>query len=110
MNPSESNLSNGPAAAATLAAGIGCVALGLLSTLSEVSHGIGSILNFYNPTGPLSGKTLVAVVIWLVSWGLLKRRFADHEVNFTGIFILSLVLVGLGFLGTFPPFFDLLAD
>jgi len=110
MNPSESNLSNGPAAAATLAAGIGCVAMGVFSTLSEVSQFVGRILNFYNPTGNLSGKTLVAIVIWLVSWALLKKRFADQEVNFAGILTLSLVLVGLGFLGTFPPFFDLLAD
>lgn len=108
MNQSESSLSNGPAAAATLAAGIGCLAMGVLTTLSEVVGGLGPALNFYNPSGPLSGKTLVSVVIWLLSWLILGRSWGQKQVNFGGVFGLSLVLIALGLLGTFPPFFELI--
>ncbi|MCB2187798.1 MAG: hypothetical protein KQJ78_15355 [Deltaproteobacteria bacterium] len=103
------HLGNGPASAATLAAGLGCAALGFLSTLSEVNQYVAGVLNFYNPSGNLSGKTLLTIVIWLLSWSLLHKHFAGREVAFDRILNLSLLLVGLGFLGTFPPFFGLLA-
>jgi hypothetical protein len=110
MNTSESALTNGRAAAATLAAGIGCLAMGVLTTLGEVSQGVGNLLNFHNPVGALSGKTIVAVIIWLLSWALLNGTWKDREMDYMKVLVPSLVMIGLGFLGTFPPFFDLLAD
>jgi hypothetical protein len=109
MNPSETTLTNGRAAAASLAAGIGCLAMGALTTLSEASAGVGRLLNFYDPVGPLSGKTIIPVIIWLVSWSLLNGRWKDQELNYPKILVTTLIMVGLGLLGTFPPFFDLLA-
>src|SRR4051812_37189182 len=54
---------NGPAAAAFLACGVGSAVLGLAIVLVEASPGhVKSWLNFYDPVGPLSGKTIVAVV------------------------------------------------
>ena len=109
MNPSESTLTNGRAAAATLAAGIGCLAMGVFTTLGEVSQGVGNLLSFYNPVGALSGKTIVTVIVWLLSWSLLNGRWKDRQMDYMRVLVPSLVLVGLGLLGTFPPFFDLLA-
>ncbi|MBU5769334.1 hypothetical protein ICN56_32645, partial [Pseudomonas aeruginosa] len=49
------DLPNGPGAAAILAAGIGCAALGVFALLGDAFPGIASFFKFYMPTGPLSG-------------------------------------------------------
>lgn len=100
--------SNGSIAGAMLAGGIGCFFLGLIISLTEGSKAIGNMLNFYDPVGPLSGKTIVAVVLWLVAWGVLASKWQDQSVDFGKVYKLSLILVGLGLLGTFPLFFGLL--
>jgi len=63
VTPQET-LTNGPAAAAILASGIGSMALGLFTTLAQAITSIKNALNLYDPAGPLSGKTTVAVVVW----------------------------------------------
>ena len=68
MNDSHEIQSNGIAAAAFVSAGIGCAALGLLTTLAQMSGGVKHVLNWWNPAGPLSGKSGVAVIIWILSW------------------------------------------
>ena len=98
---------NGPIVAAMLAAGIGCLALGLTTSLAQGSKAISGMLNFYNPVGPLGGKTIVAVVVWLVAWGILASKWKDRSADFGKVYKVTLILVGLGLLGTFPPFFDL---
>lgn len=99
---------NGLITAAMLAAGIGCFFLGLITSLAQGSKAIGSLLNFYGPVGPLSGKTIVAIVLWLISWGILAGKWRDQSVNFGKIYTATLILVALGIVGTFPLFFDLL--
>ena len=101
------DLTNGPAAAALLAAGIGSLALGLFVILAEASKSVNNALNFYNPVGPLSGKTTLAIVIWILSWMILHSSWKNKQVSFAGVFTASLILIILGLLGTFPPFFDL---
>jgi hypothetical protein len=100
--------SNGSVVAAMLAAGIGCSVLGLMISLSEGSKAIGGILNLYDPVGPLSGKTIVAVLLWLVAWAILASKWKDQEVNFGKVYKVTLILVALGVVGTFPLVFGLL--
>ncbi len=100
---------NGIAAAAILGAAIGVFALGLLTFLAEVNSGIARLLNFYPPAGPLSGKTTMAVVVWLVAWAVTHQAWRDREVNFGAVFGGSLLLIGLGLLLMFPPVFELFA-
>ena len=107
MARQEATLPNGSGGAAILAAGIGAFVLGLLTTLSEASAAIRGALNFYNPVGPLSGKTGVAVVVWLVAWGILGGAWKDRDVDFGRVWSATLTLVILGLLGTFPLVFDL---
>jgi hypothetical protein len=97
------------ALAALVAAGVGCAALGLLVVLAEASVSLRSLLNFYNPVGPLSGKTSIAVVVWLAAWALLSRRFQATPPAWRTALLLTWVLIGLGFVGTFPPVFALFA-
>jgi hypothetical protein len=48
-------------AAAIVAAGVGALSLGILTTTAEASTGINDFLSFYDPVGPLSGETIGAV-------------------------------------------------
>ena len=96
----------GKALAAMVAAGIGSAAVGVLTTLAEVSPGLKTVLNFYDPVGPLSGKTTVAVVIWLMTWYALARRWSARPPVMKSALVATFVLIGVGFVGTFPLFFE----
>ena len=101
------SLPNGMGAAAVLAAGIGSFALGLFAVLADKIPSIKSWTNFYNPTGPLSGVTTCAVLVWLAAWAILQMRWRNREVRFRPIGAVALALLALGILLTFPPFADL---
>ncbi|MBI2370436.1 MAG: hypothetical protein HYV08_09435 [Deltaproteobacteria bacterium] len=102
----EKALTNGAAAAAALASGIGSLALGLFTTLAQAIVPVKDALNLYNPVGPLSGKTTAAVAVWVVSWAILHGLWKDRQVEFGRVFLATLILIALGLLGTFPPFFE----
>ena len=99
----------GPVAAAILAAGVGALALGILTTLAEASEGFKEFLTITEPVGPLSGKTIGAVIIWLVAWAVLHLMYRTKEVESRKALTVALVLIGLGVLGTFPIFFQAFA-
>jgi hypothetical protein len=101
------SLFNGPGAAAILAAGIGSFALGFLDVLADKVASIKSWMNFYNPTGPLSGVTTCAIFVWLAAWAILQMRWRGREVRYAPIGGIALALLALGILLTFPPFADL---
>jgi hypothetical protein len=99
----------GAASAAFVASGIGCLVIGLLTTLAEVSEGLKTALNWWNPAGPLTGKTGLGVIVWAVSWFVLHRLWKDQERDFGRAFTLTLILLAIGFVLTFPPVFELFA-
>ena len=99
---------NGGAAAAVLAAAIGVATLGLLALAGDAFSAVAHALNIWNPTGPLSGVTGLAIVVWLAAWFALARTWAARNLDFRRINIMALVLVIAGALLTFPPFMDLL--
>ncbi len=99
---------NGPAAAAILAAGIGCFALGLFATLGDSFPAVAKFFKFYNPTGPLSGVTTSAIVVWLAAWYGLAKSWSAENVALVKVNIVSFILLALGLLLTFPPFMDFL--
>ena len=101
-------LPNGPGAAAILVAGIGCAVVGILAFAGDASAPIGNALNFYNPTGTLSGVTVLAIIVWLVAWFVLAKRWQTKNVGMGTVNVVSFVLLAVGFLLTFPPFMDLL--
>ncbi|MFI2436062.1 hypothetical protein [Streptomyces sp. NPDC018693] len=97
----------GPISAAVIAAGIGAAALGLLTTLAEASKGVADWLQWNDRVGPLSGKTLMAVAVWLVAWVVLHLALRNKEHETGRALTVALFLIGLGVLGTFPTFFQL---
>lgn len=98
---------NGEAVAALMSAGIGVFALGFFTTLVEASPDIKSWLTFNNGVGPLSGKTILAVAVWLISWIALTVVWKNKSVNFAATMAVTVALIALGVLGTFPLFFQL---
>ena len=104
----EKMLPNGPGAAAILAAGIGSLAIGVFAFSADVSPYVKNAFDFWNPSGPLSGVSLSAVVVWLLVWLWLSRRWAAREVNLVGANTAAFAMLIAGLLFTFPPFMDLL--
>lgn len=98
--------SEGPAAAAVVAAGFGVFLIGLLTTLAEASKVLKAALAWYGPAGPLTGKTGAGVLVWLILWFILHVAWRNQEANFRRAFLVSMVLVALGWLLTFPLVFE----
>jgi hypothetical protein len=105
----EADRPNGPVAAALLAAGIGSAAMGLVTTLAAASSDFATALNWYNPVGPLTGKSIVATVIFFVAWIALHFAFRGRDVDFHRFTRIAFGLLAIGLIGTFPPFFELFA-
>jgi hypothetical protein len=100
----------GPIAAAIIAGGVGAAALGVVTTLSEASTRVSDWLAWSDRVGPLSGKTILAVVVWLVAWAVLHVTLRSRPYETRRALVVSLVLIGLGVLGTFPTFFQLFGE
>ena len=100
----------GPVAAAVLATGIGAFVLGLLTTLNEASTGVHDFLEFDKDVGPLSGKTIIAVIAYFASWAILHGLWRRQNPALRPILLATVVLIALGVLGTFPTFFQAFAS
>ena len=99
---------NGSGAAAILAAGVGAAALGVLAVAGDKVAAVGRWMIFYRPTGPLSGVTTTAIVIWLGCWGLLEWRWGRRTVDGGKVCWVALGLLAVGLVLTFPLVEDLL--
>lgn len=98
-------LTNGAALAAYLAAGIGAFAMGALVILSEL--GVYSAPSLYAPAGGVTGRTTFAVVAWLIAWAVLHNRWKNREVDPGRVHVITLVMILLGVVLTFPPVWGL---
>lgn len=99
----------GPIAAAILAGGIGAAALGLFTTLAEANEDIKDWLDWKSEVGPLSGKTIMAVIVWLLAWVVLHVVYRTKPYETRRAFTIAVILVALGVVGTFPTFFQAFA-
>ncbi len=103
----QNHFKNGPAAAAILACGIGCAVLGLMTFLGHIHVGWSRALVWWEPTGSLLGKAGAAIAAWLLSWGVLQSLWGHSEIQrFKLVCRLAFFGIFLGWLGTFPPFFE----
>ena len=99
----------GPVTAAFYAVGIGSILLGLFTTLAEANETIADKLQLSDRVGPLSGKTIFAVIIWAVSWAILHLVLRDKDPAPRKVFTWTGVMVAIGIVLTFPIFFQLFA-
>lgn len=102
------DLPNGPGAAALLSAGIGAFAVAIISMAADRLPAFKQWMIFYKPTGPLSGVTTTAILVWLIAWGILELRWRRRNVRMGRVVAVSIILVMLGVLLTFPPLADAL--
>jgi hypothetical protein len=99
-------VTNGAALAALLGAGIGAFATGFIVILNEA--GLFAAPALYAPAGGVTGRTTLAVVIWLIGWAVLHRRWKHRQLEARRVHLLSLILIALGIVLTFPPVWKLL--
>jgi hypothetical protein len=100
----------GPISAAVIAAGIGAFAMGLVTTLAEASTSFKDWLQWNDDVGPLSGKTILTVIAWLVAWAVLHMALRTRPYETRRALIIALVLIALGVIGTFPTYFEAFAS
>jgi hypothetical protein len=104
--PAALRAANGAAMAAMLGAGIGAFAMGAVVLLNEA--GLFTVPALYAPAGGVTGRTALATLVWLIAWGVLHARWKARAIVPDRVFTLTLILVGAGVLGTFPPFWGVL--
>lgn len=107
LPPAGPTLRSGYGAAALLSAGIGSFALAVIAIASDRIAGFRRLMTLYRPTGPLSGVTTAALVIWLVVWGVLHLRWRNRDVRMPLVSAAAIVLLIAAFLLMFPPIADL---
>lgn len=100
---------DGPLSAVLLASGIGSFVLGLLTTWAEASESFKTDLQLDDGVGPLSGKTVYATIAFFVGWAILGYLLRSRDGTLRSATIAFVVLTALGFLMTFPIFFQAFA-
>jgi hypothetical protein len=108
MTGDADRLPTGPGAAAVLAAGIGCLALGVLALASDAVPLLDRAMRFWPRSGSLSGVSTCAVLIWLGAWFVLARRWRHRDVVLWPVTLAASLMLVAGLLLTFPPIMDLL--
>jgi hypothetical protein len=97
--------------AAFLGVGLGSFLFGLIVLIAESKAGAGfsAALNIVKPVGALSGKTTLGVIAFVLSWIGFRFVFKNRAIKLSTVFTISIVLLVLGFLMSFPPVFELFA-
>lgn len=94
-------LPNGAALAASVAAGVGAFAMGLISLLNAV--GALPVPALYGPAGGVTGRTTLAVLVWLVAWAVLHRRWRDRNAQASRVHAATILLIVMGIVLALPP-------
>lgn len=99
---------NGRGAAAVLAAAIGCLALAILAFAGDAVPWFARAMELWPPTGPLSGVTSLAILVWAASWIVLARSWRGRDLRLRWVIWAAAAMLGGALLLTFPPFMDAL--
>jgi hypothetical protein len=105
----EVDKSFGPVAAVFIAAGIGALVLGIMTTLAEANDSFKSWLEWSTSVGPLAGKTIISVIAFVVAWVVLGIGLRGRNPKPSSVFTWTVVLVAVGLVLTFPTFFQAFA-
>lgn len=106
----DSLLQDGIVLSTILASGIGCAIFGFFVTLSESNGSVKQALTIMNSVGPLSGKVIISFSLWIVVWVILHIKMKNKQLNHHKVYKLSFSFILLGLLGTFPPFYQMVAE
>ena len=108
LEAADINRPSGPAAAVLLAAGLASFTLGLLSVLTAASAAVSDALTLSERVGDVSGVTTAAAVVFFAAWSLLVLAWRHADPPLVRVGAATALLIALGLLGTFPPFFNAL--
>lgn len=97
----------GPPAAFMLAAGLGALVFGLITTIAEASAGFAKAITLSTAVGPLSGKTVWGVASYLVALVVLSAVLWRRDPPARVVYWATGIGVAAGIVLTFPTFFDL---
>ena len=103
--PVEGERPNGAAMAAFLAPGIGGFAMGVFVILDET--GLFPAPALYEPAGGVTGRTTLAVVVWLAAWAVLHGRWKGRQLGHRAVSAATLLLLLLGIVLCTPPVWGL---
>jgi hypothetical protein len=98
---------DGPLAAALIAGGVAIFTLGAVTTLAQANTNFSNALAWNQGVGALSGKTIIEVAVFIVVWAVLTPLLWKRDGLLRLAAVAFIVLAVLGYLGTFPTFFDL---
>jgi hypothetical protein len=98
---------NGGIVAAVIAAGSACAVLGILTVLAAAFPALADVLTFYAPSGPITGKFILSTFAYLIVWANLHFRLRGRELSLSKGFVITMLLLVTGLIGTFPPFYQL---
>ncbi len=104
----EEQARDGALAAALIAAGIGVLTLGVVTSAAGAALGFKDWLKWDDSVGPLSGKSSLAFIAWAASWPLLHLALFRRDGILTVALVISGILMLLGMIGIFPPVFEAL--
>jgi hypothetical protein len=100
---------NGAVVAALVAAGMACAILGSLVVATAASPAFARLMDASSPAGPVAGRAAVTTLAYLVIWPNLHHRLHDRHLDLSKAFRVTIFLVAVGIVGTFPPFDQLFA-
>ena len=89
----------GPAAAAFLAAGAACLALGLLAPVTA--------FDLMPKVGPLSGQTLIPAAVFFAAWKGLAHLLKERDPAPRPVLVAAFAMIACGLVLTFPPVFHI---
>jgi hypothetical protein len=91
-----------------VSAGAGCFSIGLFYLLGDKSVACNRLLSIYPASGALSGILVLGLVVWILCWAILARRWSSRPPNVTTAVRMAILLLLGSLLLTFPPFVRLL--
>jgi len=107
VTPVESARPSGPAAAVVLSAALGCLTLGVLSVLTAAEERFSDPLTVSDRVGDISGITTASAAVFFASWAVFAVVWRRADPSLARVAAAAGLLIALGLLGTFPPFFNL---
>jgi hypothetical protein len=96
----------GPVAAALLASGFGSAVFGAAVLAAESSETVKAALTLDQGVGPLSGKTVVGSLAYVLGWTVLHLTLRRRTVRTRATLRATAALLGAGLLLTFPPVYQ----
>jgi hypothetical protein len=91
-----------------VSAATGCFSIGLFYLLGDKSATCNHLLSIYPASGALSGVLVLGLLVWLLCWAVLARRWSSRPPNVATAIRMSILLLLVSLLLTFPPFVRLL--